>query len=75
MSIWWHASLAYVWLQATALKLEASKSELEGMLDSARARLAAGQPPTDEIELEWDSMVRQEAILQELRRQREEVSP
>jgi len=45
------------------------------MLDSAKARLAAGQPPTDEIEVEWASKVRQEEILQELRRQREEVSP
>eukprot|EP00775_Hariotina_reticulata_P013164 gene13164-13294_t len=60
--------------QATALKLQASKSELEGMLDSAKARLAAGQPPTDEIALEWAAVVRQEEILQDLRRQKEEVA-
>lgn len=45
------------------------------MLAQAGARLAAGQPPTDNAEAEWAAAARQEATLADLRQQREEVSP
>eukprot|EP00879_Flechtneria_rotunda_P014131 GHRR01014763.1.p1 GENE.GHRR01014763.1~~GHRR01014763.1.p1 ORF type:complete len:341 (+),score=135.80 GHRR01014763.1:2597-3619(+) len=60
--------------QATALKLHASKSDLEQLLDVAKQRFAAGQPPTDEAELEWANMCRQEYTLNELKQQRDEVA-
>jgi len=47
-------------VQATALKLHASKAELEGLLDAAKARLEAGQPPTEERSWSGSSMVRQQ---------------
>lgn len=60
-------------MQATALKLHATKGELEQVLQQARERLEAGLPPTDDTEMEWLALVRQEQTLEDLKAQREQV--
>ena len=59
--------------QATALKLHATKVELEQVVQQARARLEAGLPPTDDAEMEWCALLRQQQTLEDLKAQREEV--
>jgi hypothetical protein len=59
--------------QATALKLHATKAELEGVLRQAGARLAQGLPPTADADAQWAAQLRQEQTLAELRQQREQV--
>ncbi|KAF6250573.1 hypothetical protein COO60DRAFT_1681477 [Scenedesmus sp. NREL 46B-D3] len=60
--------------QATALKLHASKEQLQQLLETARQRLEAGQSPTEEAEMEWAAMCRQQETLDDLKQQREEVA-
>jgi hypothetical protein len=55
------------------LKLHATKGELEQVLQDAKARLEAGQPPTDDAEMEWSALVRQQQTLEDLKAQREQV--
>jgi hypothetical protein len=62
-----------VLLQATALKLHATKGEMEQVLQDAKARLEAGLPPTDDAEMEWSALVRQQQTLEDLKTQREQV--
>jgi hypothetical protein len=64
---------AGVVVQATALKLHASKEQLQELLETARARLDAGQAPTEEAEMEWAALCRQQQTLDDLKQQREEV--
>lgn len=51
--------------QASALKLEAQKADMEAGLKQARDRLATGQPPTDDAEHEWYRMERTRIMRQE----------
>jgi hypothetical protein len=60
-------------LQATALKLHDTKGQLEQVLQQARERLEAGLPPTDDADMEWSALVRQQQTLEDLRAQREQV--
>ncbi|WIA38855.1 hypothetical protein OEZ86_002132 [Tetradesmus obliquus] len=60
--------------QATALNLHASKVQLQQLLATAQQRLEAGQPPTEEAEMEWAALARQQATLDDLAQQREEVA-
>jgi DNA repair exonuclease SbcCD ATPase subunit len=60
-------------VQATALKLHASKEQLQQLLETARQRLEAGQAPTEEAEMEWAALCRQQQTLDDLKQQREEV--
>jgi hypothetical protein len=59
--------------QATAMKLASDRQELEAMLEQAGARLAAGQPPTDDTEAEWQRQQQQAATVKELQEQRDQV--
>jgi outer membrane protein TolC len=59
--------------QATALKLHATKGELEQVLQQAQARLEAGLAPTDEADMEWAALLRQQQTLEELKAQRDQV--
>jgi gluconate kinase len=43
------------------------------VLQQARERLEAGLPPTDDAEMEWLALVRQEQTLEDLKAQREQV--
>eukprot|EP00698_Gefionella_okellyi_P001710 TRINITY_DN11581_c0_g1_i1.p1 TRINITY_DN11581_c0_g1~~TRINITY_DN11581_c0_g1_i1.p1 ORF type:complete len:959 (+),score=296.70 TRINITY_DN11581_c0_g1_i1:377-2878(+) len=58
--------------QATAMKMEQEKLELEATLDQARVRLEAGEPPTDDAEANWFRILRDRQRLEEdtLARQR-----
>lgn len=60
-------------LQATALKLHDTKGQLEQVLQQARERLEAGLPPTDDADMEWSALVRQQQTLEDLWAQREQV--
>jgi hypothetical protein len=60
-------------VKATALKLHATKGELEQVLQQAHARLEAGLAPTDDADVEWAALLRQQEMLQELQAQREQV--
>jgi hypothetical protein len=55
------------------MKLAADRQELEAALEQASARLAAGQPPTDDADAEWQRQQQQAATLQELHEQRDQV--
>lgn len=59
--------------QATALKLHATKGELEQVLQQAQARLDAGLAPTDDADVEWAALLRQQQTLEDLKAQREQV--
>lgn len=60
-------------LQATALKLHDTKGQLEQALQQARERLEAGLPPTDDADMEWSALVRQQQTLEDLQAQRQQV--
>lgn len=60
--------------QATAMKLQQEKHESELSVQDATWRLEQGQPPNEEAELEWERMVREAALRQELR-QEQQVQP
>jgi chromosome segregation ATPase len=57
--------------QATAMKLEQQRAEAAAVLQTARDRVSAGAPPTDDAEYEWyrlerDRVRRQEALMERL---------
>lgn len=54
--------------------MHATKGELEQVLQQARERLEAGLPPTDDAEMEWAALVRQQQTLEDLKQQREQVT-
>lgn len=43
------------------------------MLQQAQARLEAGLAPTDEADMEWAALLRQQQTLEELKAQRDQV--
>jgi len=60
-------------LQSKALKLQQEKEEKEQILDNAMANLEQSMPPTDDAEILWDRLSRNQArkeIDNEERRQR-----
>lgn len=59
--------------QATALKLAAHKATLERQVADAHARVAAGEPPTQDADAEWATMARREEMMRELRHERDQV--
>lgn len=60
-------------LQSKALKLQQEKEEKEQILENAMRNLEEGLPPTDDSEMVWDRLTRNQArkeIDNEERRQR-----
>mmetsp|Transcript_19952 Transcript_19952/g.64959 ORF Transcript_19952/g.64959 Transcript_19952/m.64959 type:complete len:918 (-) Transcript_19952:40-2793(-) len=53
--------------QASAMKLQAEKTDLSSEVERAAELLAEGQPPTEDAEREWYRMQREKAALEELR--------
>eukprot|EP01052_Picozoa_sp_SAG31_P025663 SAG31_NODE_2263_length_6060_cov_12.232344_2_plen_926_part_00 len=53
--------------QATAMKLQQEKHESELSVQDAKWRLEQGQAPNEEAELEWERIIREEALRRELR--------
>lgn len=64
----------YTHTQASALKLEADKQSLESLVADAQTRLEQGLPPTEEMEVEWLRMERQEQTLAQIKDVREELT-
>lgn len=60
--------------QATALKLNAEKKEIEEAVHEARQRLETGEAPTAEAARDWDRMVRERQIIADLKMQQETIT-
>ena len=61
-------------MQAKALSLQQELKDKEAYLEQCYLRLERGEPPSDEIEMEWQKQVRQEWLRVKEARQRQTVS-